>query len=152
LDKLSLFVGKKTAIDMQDIKAHGLPDDMGNFRDFETAIWEKRLPDALRQGELMSEMGVRSEQVFPIIERVFRTVLLGHFYLQRKKWKMEDVYAEFRMRGKTQQGQLMTALRSYTPAQLERGFEQLVRADYEMKSGLIPNELTLSLFLVNSLR
>ncbi|MBV9079497.1 MAG: DNA polymerase III subunit delta [Elusimicrobia bacterium] len=144
-DKLSLFVGKKPKIEMSDVREHGLPDQAGDYKDLEEALWNRDLRGALQQGELLAESGVRAEQIHPIFERVFRTLLLAQNLRDEKGAGLEEIYAALGIRGKTQQANLATGLRQYRPEDLRRSLDRVAQADYELKTGVLPSGIGVTL-------
>ncbi len=149
LDKLCLYVGSKTTIDGTDVRAHGFPDEEGDTKQLEEALWTRNLGEALLQGRLLSEVGVRGESIFPICERVFRTLLLAHCYQSEKKMGLEQIYAAFNMRGKTQQANFLKGFKSYKPVELRSAIEKILQADFDLKTGRLPSEMAVSILLMN---
>ena len=149
-EKLSLFVAKKPKIDLADVREHGLPDQEGDYRDMEAAIWNRDLRGVLRQGELLAESGLRPESIFPVFERVFRTLILAH-HLREKGAGLENLYAELGFRGKTQQANLAQGLRAYAAGEARSAFEKVAQADYELKTGITPGSVGVTLLALGAL-
>lgn len=145
LDKLILFVGKKPAITLQDVLAHGLPDEVGDQRALEGAVYQRDLREALNQTRLLSEMGVRAEMIFPTFERILRQLLLGHYQIKEKGRSVADLFTAMRMRGKTQQANFTEGLRRYSPHDIIRSFDRLAESEFQLKTGQLTSELVLSL-------
>ncbi len=149
LDKLSLFVGQKKTIDATDIRQHGLPDEVGDTKALEEALWAKDTATALEQGRLLADVGVRGEMIFPICERVFRTLLLAHTYHSVKKMGFDDICSALNMRFKTAQTNLMKGMKAYKPAEIKTSLEKILQADYDLKTGTLPSDVDVSLLLLN---
>lgn len=149
LNKLALYVGAKKTIDIDDIRRHGLPDEWGDFKDLEEAVWARDVAEGLRQGRLLADSGVRAESIFPIFARVFKTLLLGHFLATEKKMAMEDIYAELGIRGKTYQANLLKGLKAYKSEETRRSLSKVVQADYDLKTGALPGPIAVSLLIWN---
>ncbi len=147
-DKLSLFVGKKPKIEMSDLREHGLPDEAGDYQDFEAALWDRDLTRTLRQGQLMAEAGLRAEMIYPIFERVFRMLVLAHHLRGERNAGFDEIFSELGVRGKTQQGNLQRGMRAYRPAEARAAFEKIARADLELKTGILPSAVGVSLLTV----
>ncbi len=152
IDKLLLYVGKKTSLSMADVRAHGLPDTAADFKDLETALWNRDLTGALRQGQLLLEMGVRTEALFPAYQRVFRTLLLGRYYQTEKKWDLPSIFEALGMRGKTQQGLFSAGLKNYSSEELKISLGKIVKTDEEIKTGALANKVALSLLTMDLLK
>lgn len=152
IDKLILFVGKKPAIQLEDLKAFGLPNEAGDFRGLETALLNRDLKDALRQAHLLSEEGARPEMMMPVIERSFRSLVLGHFYQREKGWPLKDIYTALGQRGITQQNHFSRGLKSYRPEEAQAAFSKMAAADYDVKTGALPGEISLSLLILGLLQ
>ncbi len=146
LEKLALFVGSKATIDAKDLQRHGLPDQTGDYKDLEQAVWVRDHSEALRQGRLLTESGLRSEALLPVLERIFRSLLLA-FTLRAKGADWNAVFAELGMRGKTQQANLQQGSRAYTVAEIRRAFSIIVNADVDVKTGRLPSEMAVTLAL-----
>lgn len=151
LDKLCLFVGQKKTIDGADVRAHGLPDEMGDTRDLEEALWKRNLSEALAQGRLLSEIGVRGEMIFPVCERVFRTLLLAHYYHAVKKMGFDDICSALNVRSKTHQSNLQQGMRAYKLAEIKTSLEKVLQADFDLKTGRLASDVDVSLLLFNLL-
>ncbi|OVE77084.1 DNA polymerase III subunit delta [bacterium F11] len=149
LDKLFLFIGKKNQIDVEDIRNHGLPDGRGDFKGLEEAIWSRSLAEGLHQAQLLGEMGIRAEAIFPVFEKIFRNLILARYLLERKGWNRTDVYAELGLRGKTRQGQLDQGLRQYSLEEVLSAFKKIVKAHLELKTGALQSDLAVSLLTLN---
>ncbi len=149
LEKICLFIGEKKTIDGADVRAHGLPDEVGDTRDLEEALWARNVKAALTQARLLAEVGVRGEAIFPVCARVFRSLILGHSYVTEKKMQADDVYAALNMRGKTQQGNLAKGLRAYKADEARRSLEKIAQADYDLKTGTQPSDVAVSLLIWN---
>jgi DNA polymerase-3 subunit delta len=152
LDKLVLLVGKRPSITRADVIAQGMPDQTGDYNDLEEAIWGRELSNALTQSDRLSLSGISAEAVLPVYERVFRTLLLGHYYTQTKKWKMDDTMSELGLRGKMQQAKFEKGMRAYRPAETEEGLGNIAQADYDLKTGALPSRMVLSLLALKLLR
>lgn len=152
LDKLILLVGKRASIARADVMNQGLPDQPGDYNDLEEAIWSRQLPEALTQSDRLSTSGVSAEAVLPVYERIFRTLLLGHFYTQVKKWRMDEAMTELGLRGKMQQMKFEKGMRAYKPTEAEEGLGAIAQADYELKTGILPSRMVLSLLTLKLLR
>lgn len=151
LDKLSFFVGKKARIELSDVIEHGLPDGTGDYRDLEEALWRRDFQKALHQGQLLSQMGVRPESIFPVFERVFRKLLLGAYYSREKEWNRADIYTTLGIRGKIRQNLFDGGMRAYSPDELRGSLEPIVQANMDLKTGALPGDLALTLLIVNLL-
>lgn len=149
LDKICLFVGEKKSVDRVDVQKHGLPDEMGDYKDLEAAIWNRDVAEALNQARLLAEVGVRGEAVFPVMERVFRGLYLGHFYMQEQRRGLDETLNMLGARGKTAQANMARGLKVYTPEETKAAFEKILQADYELKTGVLPSEMAVSLLLWN---
>jgi DNA polymerase-3 subunit delta len=149
LDKIFLYVGDKKTIDGSDIKRHGLPDQEGDTKELERTLWTRDLRGALEQGKLLSEMGVRGEMLFPVVERVFRSLMLGTLYKNERRMDADDIAAELGMRSRTAIDQLKMGLKSYRPDELRTSFNKIAQADFEMKVGALPSAVAVSLLLLN---
>lgn len=152
LDKLILFVGKKTVITLEDLMAHGLPNESGDYKDFEKAIWGRNLKDALTQAELLRDMGIQAEGLFPVLERVFRQLLLGNYYKTKRGWNAEQIYKGLNLRGRTQQDLFNQGMRSYSSEEIEGVFEKIIEADMDIKTGTLPNSYSLTFLLTKVLK
>jgi DNA polymerase-3 subunit delta len=152
LDKLVLYVGGKPSIALADVLEQGLPEASGDYRDLEEAIWSRRFPDALEQGHLLSNAGISAEGIFPVFERVFRTLYLGHYYMKVKKWTLADTQNALGMRGKMQQANFTKGLEMYRPREVEQGLGHIAQADYELKTGVLPSRLALGLLTLKLVR
>ncbi len=149
LEKLFLFVGEKKTIDGNDIKQHGLPDQEGDTKELERALWMRDLRSALEQGKLLSEMGVRGEMLFPVVERVFRSLMLAVFYKNERRMEVDDIAAELGFRSRTAVDQLKMGLKSYRPDEVRTSFNKIAQADFEMKVGALPSGVAVSLLLLS---
>jgi DNA polymerase III subunit delta len=149
LDKICLFVGEKKAIDGADVRSHGLPDEVGDTRELEEALWGRNAGAALTQARLLAEVGVRGEAIFPICARVFRMLILGQSYLNEKKMSAEDIYSALNLRGKTQQGNFAKGMRAYRPVETRQSLEKITQADYDLKTGTLPSDVAVSLLIWN---
>lgn len=147
-DKLSLFVGKKPKIEMSDLLEHGLPDESGDHRGFEDALWARDVGGTLRQGQLMAEAGTRAEQIYPLFERVFRTLVLAHHLKDSRGATLEAIFGELGIRGKTQQANLQMGMRAYRAAEARAAFDRIARADLELKTGVLPSNVGVSLLVL----
>lgn len=152
VEKLALFCGKKPVIDLDDVVAHGMPGSVGDYRDFEEALWRRDLSGAMEQGQLLCDMGIGAEAIFPVFERVFRTLLMARYYTKIKGWSANDVHAALNIRGKIQQAKLMEGLRLYTNKDLEKSLERVAGADYDVKTGALPGRMAVSLLAASLLR
>lgn len=148
-DKLSLFVGKKPKIEMSDIREHGLPDEEGDYKELEEALWNRDLRSALKQGYLLSESGLRPESIYPLFERVFRTLVLAHHLRDEKRMGVDEICASLGIRGKTQQANLSRGLSVYRPAEAQDAFDRIARADYELKTGVLSGPIGVSLLTLD---
>jgi DNA polymerase-3 subunit delta len=149
LEKIFLFVGEKKTIDGKDLKAHGLPDQEGDTKDLEHALWIRDLRGALQQGNLLSEMGVRGEMIFPVVERVFKSLMLASFYKHARRMDSDDIAAELGMRARSAIDQLKIGMRSYSPDELRSAFNKIAQADFDMKMGALPSPVAVSLLLLS---
>jgi DNA polymerase III delta subunit len=147
LNKLSLFVGEKKTIDAQDIHRHGLPDEVGDFKDLEEAVWTRNTTEALRQGELLSSSGVRPEMLFPVFERIFKNILLGQFFVSKKKERTDEVATKLGIRGKTNQENFQKALRAYKWEESNASLKKIVQADFDLKTGALSGPIAISLLI-----
>ena len=147
IDKLILFVGKKKHIDFSDVRLHGLPDGSADYNELEDSIWRRQMGKALYQAQLLGEMGIRGESLFPVFERVFRRLLLAHYYLTKKGWNRMDVFNELGLRGKTKQTQLDQGLRLYSALEVKRSFQRIVDANMDLKTGTLDSGLSVSLLI-----
>jgi DNA polymerase-3 subunit delta len=152
LDKLVLLVGKRPSITLQDVVAQGLPDQTGDYNDLEEAIWGRQLTDALTQSDRLSIGGTSAEAVLPVYERVFRTLLLGHYYTQVKKMRLDEAMNELGLRGKMQQMKFEKGIKAYRPVETEEGLETIAQADYDLKTGALPSRMVLSLLTMKLLK
>lgn len=148
LDKLCLFIGPKKSIEVVDVRNHGLPDELGDYKDLEEALWNRNLAAALNQGQLLAELGIRGEAIFPVCERVFRTLLLAHYYRREKKLSWDDIHAALYIRGKTYQSNLSQGLKLYTETELRQSFELISQADYDLKTGVLPSSIAVTMLLL----
>ena len=142
-------MGAKKNIEASDVREHGFPDEEGDTKNLEEALWTRNMGEAMHQARMLSEIGVRGEAIFPICERVFRTLILTQNYLTEKKMNWEAVYAAFHMRGKTQQSNLMRGVKAYKPAELRSSLEKILQADYDLKTGRLPSEMAVSILMLN---
>lgn len=149
LDKLCLFVGAKKTIDASDIRLHGLPDEVGDTKGLEEALWSKNVTEALAQGRMLSDVGVRGEMIFPICERVFRTLILAHYYQTQKKMGFDDICSALNVRAKMHQTNLLKGIKTYKPAQIKTSLSKVLQADYDLKTGTLPSDVAVSLLLWN---
>lgn len=152
VDKLAIFVGKKDVITLRDLLEFGLPDDSGDQKLFESALYERRLDAALSQVQLLFQQGIRPEILFPTMSRVFRQILLAQEYASERKMGWEDIASTLRLRGITQQRLVQSAIRAYTRQESEAAFSKIAEADFQMKTGLLPGEIAMTLLLVSVLR
>ncbi len=144
-DKLSLFVGKKARIEMSDLREHGLPDEEGDYKGLEEAIWNRDLGGALRQGHLLSDSGLAAQSIYPVFERVFRMLIVAQHMRDDRRAGIDDIYAALGIRGKTQQVNLARAMTVYKPTEARDAFERVAKADYELKTGILSGPIGVSL-------
>jgi len=152
LDKLVLLVGKRPSITQEDVISQGLPDDQGDYNEFEEALWSRDLAGALEQGDRMSIAGTSTEAVLPVFERVFRTLMMGHYYIHEKKWRMEETMSELGLRGKMQQMKFEKGIRAYKPVEAQSSFSAIAQADYDLKTGALPGRMVISLLTLKLLK
>jgi DNA polymerase-3 subunit delta len=151
LDKLFLFVGKKPQITLTDVQQLGLPDSTGDYKELEDAIWNRNLPEALFQAELLADLGKRGESIFPILTRVFRMLLLGHTLKNEKKAGLTEIYTGVGVRGKLRQNLFNMGMRHYSKGDLQSNYGRVVQADFDLKTGGLPSRMAVSLLLLNTL-
>lgn len=144
-DKLSLYVGKKAKIEMSDVREHGLPDEEGDYKGLEEAIWNRDLGGTLRQGHLLSDSGLAAQAIYPVFERVFRMLILAQHMRDERRAGIDDIYASLGIRGKTQQANLARGMTAYKPAEARDAFERIAKADYELKTGILSGPIGVSL-------
>lgn len=144
-DKLSLFVGKKAKIEMSDVREHGLPDEEGDFKGLEEALWNRDLGGTLRQGHLLSDSGLAAQAIYPVFERVFRMLILAQHLRDDRGSGIDDIYASLGIRGKTQQANLERGMKVYRPAEARDAFDRVAQADYELKTGILSGAMGVSL-------
>jgi DNA polymerase-3 subunit delta len=149
LEKLFLFVGEKKTIDGADVRQHGLPDQEGDTKELERMLWVRDFGGALRQGKMLSEMGIRGEMIFPVVERVFRSLMLAMFYKNERRMDADDIASELGLRSRTAVDQLKMGLKSYRPVEVRESFEKIAQADFEMKVGALPSDVAVSLLLLS---
>ncbi len=149
LDKLFLFVGKKTAITYQDVLAHGLPDDSGDQKKLEEAVLLRDLPEAMRQGKMLWDLGSRPEAIFPTFERIFRNMILARHYIENRGMRQDEVLRTLGIRGITQQANFSKAVQLYSKGEMEDGIRKIAEADYQLKTGALSGEMDLSLLILN---
>jgi hypothetical protein len=65
--------------------------------------------------------------------------------MQVKKRRLDEAMSELGMRGKMQQMKLEKGLRSYRPEEAEEGLGAIAQADYDLKTGMLPSRMVLSL-------
>jgi DNA polymerase III delta subunit len=152
LDKLVLLVGNRPSIASSDVIAQGLPDQTGDYNDLEEAVWGRDLTEALTQSDRLSLAGVSTEAILPVYERIFRTLLLGHYYTQVKRQRLDEAMSELGLRGKLQQNKFEKGMKSYRPSETENGLGSIAQADYDLKSGALPGRMVLSLLTMKLLR
>jgi DNA polymerase-3 subunit delta len=151
IDKLILFVGKKPTITEDDVEAYGLPGEEGDFKELERFLWQRDLKNALWQGRLLSDAGIRAEALFPIFERVLRSLLLGHHLRDEKRWGLEEVWTQLGIRGKTQQGNFSTGLSRYNAVDIASALSRLAQAEYDLKTGALPSPVVVSLLIMGAM-
>ncbi len=149
LNKITLFVGDKKNIDIADIQRHGLPDEAGDFKDLEEAMWTRNTTEALRQGELLSSSGVRPEMMFPVFERIFKNLILGQYFVAVKRESSLDVATKLGIRGKTNQENFQKGLRAYRRDETQTSLRKIVQADYDLKTGALSGPLAVTLLIWN---
>lgn len=149
MDKLCLFIGNKKNIEVADIRAHGLPDEVGDTRLLEDALWERNSAQALSHGRRLAEVGVRGEMIFPLCERVFRTLLLAQTLQSQKKMSVDDICGALNIRSKMHQTNLLKGLKAYRAAEIQGSLEKVLLADQDLKTGHLPSEVAVSLLLWN---
>jgi len=145
LDKLILYVGKKKKIDASDIYETGIPGGTGDFRDLEKAAWNRDLGQTLNQVRLLSEMGIRAEMIFPVFERIFRTLILARYYKDGKGWGIAEIYSTLGFRGRTRQALLDNGLRLYHSGEIKESLNRIIQAHMDLKTGVLPGDLACTL-------
>jgi DNA polymerase III subunit delta len=149
LDKIFLFVGNKKTVELSDIYKHGLPEEFGDCKDLEEALWNRNTKEALRQGRLLSDSGFRPESLFPVLERLFKALLLGHFMLHHKNTPLEDLPSALNVRGKTNQDKFRRGLKAYTPQETRASLKKIIQAELDLKTGALPSAIVVSLLIWN---
>jgi DNA polymerase III subunit delta len=144
-EKLSLYVGKKPKIEMSDVREHGLPDEEGDYKDLEEALFSRDLGGTLRQAHLLAESGLRPESIYPVFERVFRMLVLAQHFRDEKRAGIDEIFASLGIRGKTQQANLARAMNIYKPGDARDAFDRIAQADYELKTGILSGSIGVSL-------
>lgn len=152
IERVILFAGAKKNITLEDVLGAGLPDEAGDFKNFEEAVWHRDLEKALQQGRLLTEVGIRAESIFPVMERIFRNLILGHYYKTKNNWTANEICSALNIKGQMRRELLQAGLQSYSAEELRTGIDRIVRADYENKTGALPGEMALSLLVLNTLR
>lgn len=151
LDKLILYIGNNAQISLTDVLNFGLPDSAGDYFELEEAIWHRNLPLALQQGELLDDLGKRGESIFPLFERVFRQIVLGHFYINEKKMRFDEIFTLMRIRSVLQQRKFQSGLKLYNKDDSRSALRKVVQADFDLKTGKLPSSMAVSLLMVNVL-
>ncbi|MFN0118671.1 MAG: DNA polymerase III subunit delta [Elusimicrobiota bacterium] len=152
IEKLCLFVGKKNLIDLTDIEAFGLPNEAGDYKTLEVALWERNWVEALNQSKLMAEGGTRPEMIFPLFERVFKTLILASIYMNEKKMGLMEVLPILGIRGKIQEALFIKGVKQYSSDELYQSLEKITQADHDLKTGTIPSSVVVSLLILNLLK
>jgi len=129
----------------------GLPNATADYKELEQALWRRDLKEALKQGQLLNEVGKRAEAIFPVFERVFRTLILGHFYIDEKGMDFLNSASALGLRGKLQQNKFQVGLKKYSSQELADGLKYIVQADYDVKTGQLPSQMAISILMVNIL-
>lgn len=152
LEKLFLFVGKKSNLVLKDILEFGLPNDAGDQKLLEAALYERNLEDALRQAHLLALQGVRAEALLPTVDRVMRQLALAHYYYYDKRMSVEEISSELGIRGMTQKRLLERGIKVFESAEIEASFSKIAEADFQLKTGLLTSEISVSLLLLSLLK
>jgi DNA polymerase III delta subunit len=113
----------------------------------EEAVWTRNTTEALRQGELLSSSGVRPEMLFPVFERIFKNILLGQFFVSKKKERTDEVATKLGIRGKTNQENFQKALRAYKWEESNASLKKIVQADFDLKTGALSGPIAISLLI-----
>lgn len=147
LDKLILFTGKKKAISYEDVQAHGLPDEAGDYRLLDEAIWSRDLAETLRQSDLLQASGVAPEAILAASARVVRQMVQVSFF-KRQGWGWGEIFQTLYIKGITQQRLIERSAGRYTAAELEAAPARVVRAEMDIKTGALAPALAVTLLFL----
>lgn len=145
LDKLSIYVGKKNVIDIDDVSAVVGVSKQFNIFELQNAIGKQNLPDSFEILERMLEAGEKPTSIIIMLAKYFQ-----------KLWLIQELYA-----GKNTEFQIakdleispyyvnnyIDAAKRYTSNHIERCFTLLTETDEALKFSSSDEKLLMTLLI-----
>lgn len=131
IEKIAIYVGEKKTIDGEDVAAVVGISKSYNVFELTKAVGDRDLKRSIEILERMMEFGEYPPMMVAALTKHFMT-LLKLAEGRRRKMSESEIAASIRSSPK-RVGEYLTQLRQYSPADLEKSFSSLARADEKLK-------------------
>jgi DNA polymerase-3 subunit delta len=131
LEKIAVYVGEKKTIEGEDVAAVVGVSKSYNVYELTKAVGDRNLKRSLEILERMMDFGEYPPLMVAALTKHFMT-LLKLAEGRRRKMSESDIATSIRSSPR-RVGEYMSQLRRYSPADLEKSFAPLARADEKLK-------------------
>jgi DNA polymerase-3 subunit delta len=151
IEKLALHSHGSLHITLSDVEQLVNPSGAASPWELEASLQQRDLKGTFAKVNAILRQGKPPEVVLNSVERTLRTLLVAKS-LEEAGTSPEELPKHFGIRGKTREEDFRKGLHRYKRGELENSLLRLERCEWDIKTGGLPGEIALKVFLLKLLR
>jgi DNA polymerase-3 subunit delta len=147
VEKLSLYVKDRPAVDLADVQALGSGNRTLQVLEFDRAFWRKDRAKALSLMEVLRAQGQTSEGLLAQVVRIYQRLMMGKALASDKSVSREEMWNRLWIRTRQPQEEFLAAVSSHSWDELMEVLEDLLSAERSFKTGRADADTGLTLMV-----